>query len=261
VLAWRRSRVAVAIGRSIDKTICAVRTIDLEPAVSLLHDAMMGESLESEALRRPVVAARHRGVRPVFLLALALALSVWVLVVPRGRGVDDDGVRRGERGSWFAENKAHCNPLEVNSFLAAHAPAPTVEVTAQRAACLAIAGKIAAARALIAGLSPGRRDDAVNNLFLIAHPVADAGDDESAGPIMELVLEFQPDQYMALYHAGMAMAITGDDDKARRYLNRFLTLYLNQDIWNRSAHRALDALDRPPAERTIEKGSEGSYVY
>jgi hypothetical protein len=197
----------------------------------------------------------------VFLLALALALAVWVLIVTRAQRRDDAPAGGRERGNWLSENKARCNPLEVNSFLAAHAPAPTVEVTAQRAACLAIAGKISAARDLITGLSPAQRDAAVNSVFQIAHPVADAGDDESACPIMELVLEFQPDQYMALYHAGMAMAITGDDDKARSYLNRFLTLYLNQDVWNRSARRALDALGRPPAQRTIEKGREGSYVY
>lgn len=220
----------------------------------------MGESLDSEALRRPHVVPRHRGVRPVFLLMLALALSVWVLVVTRTRRLDGEPPRR-ERGSWLTENKAHCNPLEVNRFLAAHAPAPTAEVAGQHAACLAIAGKIAAARDLIAGLSPAQRDEAVTNVFLIAHPIADAGDDESAGPIMELVLEFQPDQYMALYHAGMATAIAGDDAKARRYLHRFLALYLNRDVWNESAHRALDALDRPPAQRTVEKGREGSFVY
>jgi hypothetical protein len=221
----------------------------------------MGESLESETLIRPQVAPRHRGVRPVFLLVLALALSVWVLVVTRAPRPDDHRASDPRRASWIADNKAHCNPLEVNIFLAAHAPAQTLEATAQRAACLAIAGKIAAARNLILGLPPSQRDAAVNNVFAIAHPVADAGDDESAGPIMELVLEFQPDQYMALYHAGMAMAITGEDDKARGYLNRFLTLYLNQDVWNQSARRALDALARPAAQRIVEKGREGSFVY
>jgi hypothetical protein len=222
----------------------------------------MGETLESDRLERPRVAPRHRGVRPVFLLVLMLAMSVALLVMTRARRPDETRARTGRAPvDWFWENKSHCNALEVNSFLARHAPGPTVEVAAQRAACFAIAGKIAEARLILLGLAPSQRNAAVNNVFLIAHPVADAGDDESAGPIMELVLEFQPDQYMALYHAGMAKAITGDDDSARRYLSRFLTLYLNQDGWNQNAHRALAALDRPRVERTVERGREGSFVY
>ena len=41
-------------------------------------------------------------------------------------------------------------------------------------------------------------------VFNVGHPVADAGDDLAAGPIMELVVEFWPNHYMALYHAGAA---------------------------------------------------------
>lgn len=253
--------VATFESRESIASVCSRPAIDLEDLGALRHDANMGETLESGPLARPHVAPRHRGVRPVFLLALALVLSFSVLVMTRARTGTAPGRAERQRADWFSENKAHCNALEVKRFLAAHAPAPTLEVTAQHAACLAIAGKIADARQLILGLSPSQRNDAVNNVFLIAHPVADAGDDESAGPIMELVLEFQRDQYMALYHAGMAMAITGDDDKARGYLARFLALYHNPDGWNQNARKALEALERPRAQRTVALGSEGSIVY
>lgn len=213
-------------------------------------------------LDKPEVIARHRGVRPVFLLTLALALSVAVLVATRASRTGDAPARgAAPRGDWFSASKAHCNAVEVTTFLASHDPGRGAAGAAQRAACLAIAGKIDAARRVIVALRPSERDTAVNYVFVVAHPVADAGDDASAGPIMELVVEFQPDQYMALYHAGMAAAIAGDDDRARDHLVRFLEIYRSPDGWNQSATKALEALTRPRAQRTVKRGSEGSIVY
>lgn len=235
----------------------------LEPAAAVRHDGVMGAP-QPERLSRPEVFPRHRGVRPVFLLALALVMAVSVFVTTRMRSpARVDRATRVDRPTrdWFGDNKAHCNALEVTRFLALHAPPATENAAAQRAACLAIAGKIADARGVIAGLAPVPQNDAVNSLFLLAHPIADAGDDESARPIMELVLEFQPDQYMALYHAGMANAILGNDDQARRYLTRFLVTYRTQDSWFRRAFQALDALRRPAPRRVVEKTADGSIVY
>ena len=213
-------------------------------------------------LEKPEVIARHRGVRPVFLLTLALALSLAVLVATRAqRSAGPLAAAAAPAGDWFSANKAHCNPVEVTTFLASHDPGRGADAAAQRAACLAIAGKTDAARVVILALSPTDRTTAVNYVFLTAHPVADAGDDASAGPIMELVVEFQPDQYMALYHAGMAAAIAGDDDRARRHLVRFLEIYRAPDGWNQNATRALAALLRPTAQRTVKQGREGSIVY
>lgn len=45
-----------------------------------------------------------------------------------------------------------------------------------------------------------QQEKAAGIVFRIGHPVADAGDDESAGPIMNLVVKYQPWNYMALYH-------------------------------------------------------------
>jgi hypothetical protein len=226
-------------------------------------------------LERPEVIARHRGVRPVFLLTLALALSIMVLVATRVRRHDDAAagfavptVVAQSGGSvssveWSSPGLAHCNAVEVTTYLASHDLGPGVRGAAARAACLAVAGRIDAARQVILGRGLGAedRDIVVNQVFLAGHPVADAGDDASAGPIMELVVEFQPDQFMARYHAGMAAAIAGDDARARQHLTRFLGLYPSADGYNLSARRALEALDRPRAQRAVKQGSEGSIVY
>jgi hypothetical protein len=79
-------------------------------------------------------------------------------------------------------------------------------------------------------------------VFNVAHPVADAGNDAAAGPIMELVVEFWPNHYMALYHAGMARLGLGDDGGAAEYLVRFLEHYELQDGWTSSARMALEEL-------------------
>jgi len=216
-------------------------------------------------LDRPEVIARHRGVRPVFLLTLALALAFAVLAATRARPPEPERRSVVAYGSaprdWLAANRAHCNAVEVATFLASHDPGPGARGAGQRAACLALAGKIDGARRVFAALAPGDRDPVVNQVFFVGHPVADAGDDASAGPIMELVVEFQPDQFMALYHAGMAAAVAGEDERARRHLTRFLAIYRARDGWSHNARAALAALDRPQPQREVKQGGEGSIVY
>lgn len=52
---------------------------------------------------------------------------------------------------------------------------------------------------------------------------------------MELVVEFWPNHYMALYHAGASRFQRGDFAGARSYLERFLTHYDRDDGWAESA--------------------------
>ena len=73
-----------------------------------------------------------------------------------------------------------------------------------------------------------QRSSAAGIVFNVGHPVADAGDDQSAGPIMRLVVEYQPENYMALYHAGMSEYILGHTDLARTQLERFLEIYTRE---------------------------------
>jgi len=111
------------------------------------------------------------------------------------------------------------------------------------AACFALAGRIDEARAIIDGLQSEVRWEAAGIVFGVAHPVADAGDDRSAGPIMELVVEYWPNHYMALYHAGMGRLARGDRAGARDYLERFLQEYDVEDGFGFNARSALKQME------------------
>ena len=60
--------------------------------------------------------------------------------------------------------------------------------------------------------------------------------------MMELVLRYTPDNYMALYHAGIAEYRTDKPELARKNLKRFLELYNQNDGWVSSAKETLKAL-------------------
>ncbi|MGE0442623.1 MAG: hypothetical protein AB7L66_07980 [Gemmatimonadales bacterium] len=149
-----------------------------------------------------------------------------------------------DAGAWFAAVKPYCNALEVETALQQRRPPAGMAGTAHEAACLALAGKIEPARALIGGLPAGERWRAAGVVFEIAHPVADAGDDRSAGPIMAMVADFWPNHYMALYHAGMSEFALGDRAAARRHLEAFMENYQAEDGWRSSARGALEQLGK-----------------
>jgi hypothetical protein len=150
---------------------------------------------------------------------------------------------RGEASAWFASMKPFCNAVEVE-VQQQHRPAPPdAQGSGYSAACFALAGKIERARATIDRLPAGDRSEAAGIVFAVGHPVADAGDDESAGPIMRLVVEYQPENYMALYHAGISEHILGHAELARTHLERFLTIYKVEDGWRANAKTVLARLD------------------
>jgi tetratricopeptide (TPR) repeat protein len=130
-----------------------------------------------------------------------------------------------------------CTALEVEELLR------TASLTdVERVTCLAVAGKIDRARELLREMSGAAQSRAIAEVFAVAHPIADRGDDASAGPIMALIVEFWPDNYMAVFHAGMAAFALGRDDEARGQLERFLTLYPPHDVWRARAEQALAAV-------------------
>jgi tetratricopeptide (TPR) repeat protein len=148
----------------------------------------------------------------------------------------------GSALQWFAAMKPFCNAVEVEIVHSLH-PAPgTLEGQGLSAACYALAGKIDSARAIIDRLAEPDRYRAAGIVFDIAHPVADAGDNRSAGPIMELVISYWPNHYMALYHAGMAEYALGQSALAMRNLTAFLSYYHENDGWTRSARETLERL-------------------
>jgi tetratricopeptide (TPR) repeat protein len=153
---------------------------------------------------------------------------------------------RGAAGEWFAGVKPFCNAVEVE-VRQQQTPAPAgVEGAGYSAACYALAGKIDRAREVIDKLDRDDRANAAGIVFAVGHPVADAGDDQSAGPIMRLVVTYQPDNYMALYHAGMSEYILGQMDFARTHLKQFVELYRAEDGWRSNALDVLRRLDAAP---------------
>lgn len=144
--------------------------------------------------------------------------------------------------SWFQRTKPSCNAVEVQVRIA-RSPAPDGwEGRAYEAACFALAGRVDRARSLLADLEGDERWRAAGIVFDAGHPVADAGDDRLAGPLMELVVEFWPNHYMALYHAGMARYGLGDHAAAVAHLRRFLEHYDQNDGWRSNAITVLKRL-------------------
>jgi hypothetical protein len=152
----------------------------------------------------------------------------------------------GPAGEWFAQVKPFCNAVEVEVRQQQLPPPGGVDGAGYSAACYALAGKIERARTVIDALAAGERAQAASIVFNIGHPVADAGDDQSAGPIMRLVVSYQPDNYMALYHAGMSEYILGQMDFARTHLRKFLDLYHEPDGFRNNAIEVLKRLDAKP---------------
>ena len=147
-----------------------------------------------------------------------------------------------EAQAWFQSIRAHCNPVEVETQLRRR-PAPSSdEGRMHEAACYALAGKVDAARGSIAALPPELRYHAAGVVFAAGHPAADAGDEIAAGPLMELVVEYWPNHYMALYHAGAARFESGSYAMAETYLQRFLAEYAVQDGWRSSAVAMLETI-------------------
>ena len=149
----------------------------------------------------------------------------------------------GVGGAWFARVKPFCNAVEVDVRQQADPPPATVDGRGYGAACFALAGKIDRARALIDSLPADQRSAAAGIVFVVGHPVADAGDDRSAGPIMSLVVEYQPKNYMALYHAGMSQYAIGHPERAREHLEAFLRLYTADDGWRSNARTVLGRIE------------------
>jgi tetratricopeptide (TPR) repeat protein len=144
---------------------------------------------------------------------------------------------------WFQRNKPFCNAVEIETRMRQDPPAAGKEGAGYAAACFALAGRVDQARELILALPGTERGYAAWIVFNIGHPVADAGDDRSAGPIMELVLQFWPDNYMALYHAGMSEYALGQTGQARNRLHQFLELYHQNDGWRQNAVDVLARLE------------------
>ena len=146
--------------------------------------------------------------------------------------------------AWFQSIRQFCNPVEVATRMRWQ-PAPGgPEGDMRRAACYALAGRMDEARDVIEALPQDLQYRAAGVVFEAGHPAADAGDDVAAGPLMELVVEFWPNHYMALYHAGAASFEKGDHGLSVDYLERFLVEYSVEDGWRSNATSMLEEMGR-----------------
>jgi serine/threonine protein kinase len=158
-------------------------------------------------------------------------------------------------GNWFSQVKSRCNQLEVTGLMARSPPPAGTEGAGYGAGCYALAGRFADARKLIQALPQGQRATAAWRVFEIAHPVADQGEDAAAGPMMELVLEFWPENYQALYHAGIAEYAQGDTELAKQRLEAFLAAYKQPDNFTNTAKLVLDRIEKGlPADPSMGLG-------
>lgn len=191
-------------------------------------------------LLRPEVDKPQPRIRPSLLVALGVTITAGIATSIRG---GPTSVAVHAAAPELAA--AHCTALDVEQ----RTRDPQMPDD-ERVTCFAVAGKLDRARALLQSLAEPDRNRAIAMVFSVAHPIADSGDDRSAGPIMELVVEYSPDNYMAVFHAGMAEFALGQDDGARIQLQRFLTMYTMTDVWHQRAQTALAAINaHVPLER------------
>ena len=211
-------------------------------------------------------------VRPRFVLAALLVIALLAVAVFKLHLFADDGAAPGPgpapprvfaRGPaspplppelastpgamWFAGVRPRCNPVEVEVVIQQAPPPRSKDGAGFAAACFVLAGRVDRARTTLAALPEDERTWAAWPVFEVVHPIADAGDDASAGPAMRLVLEFWPGNYMALYHAGMSEYRTGDRQAARDHLQRFLQVYGTPGGFTSTAERVLAELAHGPS--------------
>jgi hypothetical protein len=184
----------------------------------------MGDLGGAPRLEQAVGAPRRR-TRVVLGVGVALAVAaVWV-------GVE---MFRVDAGFAFGPQ---CSPALVDTAVAD--PGMT-EV--ERAMCYGLAGRISDAHIALGKLSERDRAVALAGIFSLADATADAGHDEAVVDQMELVIEYDPNNFQALFHAGIAEAHRARGPLATQYLNRFLALYPTEDGWRARAKAALAQL-------------------
>ncbi|WP_019508043.1 serine/threonine-protein kinase [Pleurocapsa sp. PCC 7319] len=157
-----------------------------------------------------------------------------------------------EEQQWFKSIKSRCNSVEVITAMRNTTYPQTPKGVGYAASCYALAGRLDLADRVIQKLPENQRVYAAAVVFDIGHPVADSGDDRSAGPIMELVLRYWADNYMALYHAGMSAYVLDDYAQATTHLQEFLRIYQRQDGWTNKAKNALSRMEQGiPADESF----------
>ena len=215
--------------------------------------------LETEHRGEQDLRIRARQVRGI---ATAIGILAGAILPLAAYGVSDlvgDGsdVPHGAAKSlatWLDRNRAHCNGVEINSTVARD-PAPTsVQGQSWLAACYAFAGNLSAVRRVVSDLPHEQRAAAAN----VALDVIDPGvrEDRDVALVAELLLEFTPDNKVAVFHAGMRAFESGRFEAADQLLRRFLVLHATDDGWARRTRETIVRIPqpfvlRPPPEEAL----------
>lgn len=161
--------------------------------------------------------------------AAYLALTIVAIVVRRAMGPSDvkpptSVASMSDAARWFELVRGSCSAQEIDRRLAAN-PAPQGDAGAAfSAGCFALAGKTERAHELMETIPPDRRAQAAKRLLEAVRSDADGFADPSSAGLLELLLEYAPDDVDALYRSGMAEIAGGDAKTAERRLRRFLDL-------------------------------------
>jgi len=143
---------------------------------------------------------------------------------------------------WFSLLRPRCTPADARLATDLNPPPPGVDGVGFKAACLGLARQLPSARALLLSLPDSDRLEGAARVYDVAQQVAAEGQHDVAGPLMELVLEFWPNHYMALYEAGAARFATGDLVAAQDFLGRFLEVYVQEDDLAANARRMMGGM-------------------
>jgi serine/threonine protein kinase len=217
----------------------ALKIIDIE---DLTHPSTTVSDQPSRFLNRPI---SFKTVAVILLGCIAgIPLLARLIVQEQPQPQPVTAAVLGPEQQWFETVKPHCNTLEVITTIHNNPYPATSLGVGYGASCYALAGKLPLADRAIQSLPLGAQAYAAGVLFEIGHPVADRGDDESAGPIMDLVLKYWPDNYMARYHAGMSAYVLAENEKAVAHLKEFLKIYQADDNWRKTAILAIDNIKK-----------------
>jgi tetratricopeptide (TPR) repeat protein len=206
---------------------------------------------------QPKQQQNHLAVATVGVTILIVLLSLFSLTqkfkpTPQSAFSPQEPQSSSAEEQWFQNIKSRCNSVEVVIAMRDRSYPQTSVGVGYGASCYALAGRLDLADQAIQKLPPNSRPYAAEVLFNIGHPVADLGDDRSAGPIMDLVVRYWPENYMALYHAGMSAYVLQDYPKATTHLEDFLRIYQNQDGWTTRAKEALTRIEQDiPADESF----------
>jgi hypothetical protein len=263
---------------------------DIDPSIdpSLFAGEVAGGRAVARSLQRaaaPVYVAPERdeptrAVRPSFIVALgiagAIAIGTLVYLQLRSRPSDQPEITAvtgdelppalasTEGAAWFTRVREHCNSLQIRSVLSDTPPPATLDGSAFAAACAALAGDLRLAHKQIAPLPRDQHGYGVWPTFEIAHRMADKRPkDPQIAAIMRFVIDFWPENYLALYHAGIAEFAAGDTARATKHLQQFLKVYTKTDSFTAAATTALAELANPTTDCTkpIAIDGEGTKLY